>query len=150
MKRQVTSILLFSALLVGGASTFVSCKDTESDALYDSNGKIAEVIAKQAKDISDLADKLAKETTDRKDADQVFTDFINGKAVQIKETADKAWAQAQENQTKIGELTTRISGLQTQLGELLALAGRVQGLEDKVETLENQFKEFKPCECDFT
>lgn len=150
MKRQVTSILLFSALLVGGASTFVSCKDTESDALYDSNGKVAEVIAKQAKDISDLADKLAKETKDRKDADQVFTNFINGKAEQIKETADKAWAQAQENQTKIGELTTQISGLQTQLGDLLALAGRVQGLEDKVETLENQFKEFKPCECDFT
>lgn len=150
MKRQVTSILLFSALLVGGASTFVSCKDTESDALYDSNGKIAEVIAKQAKDISDLADKLAQETTDRKDADQVFTDFINGKAVQIKETADKAWTQAQENKTKIGELTTQISGLQTQLGDLLALAGRVQGLEDKVETLENQFEEFNPCECDFT
>lgn len=150
MKRQVTSILLFSALLVGGASTFVSCKDTESDALYDSNGKVAEVIAKQAKDISDLADKLAKETEDRKDADQVLTDFINGKAEQIKETADKAWAQAQENQTKIGELTTQILGLQTQLGDLLALAGRVQGLEDKVETLENQFKEFKPCECDFT
>lgn len=150
MKRQVTSILLFSALLVGGASTFVSCKDTESDALYDSNGKVAEVIAKQAKDISDLADKLAKETKDRKDADQVLTDFINGKAEQIKETADKAWAQAQENQTKIGELTTQILGLQTQLGDLLALAGRVQGLEDKVETLENQFKEFKPCECDFT
>lgn len=150
MKRQVTSILLFSALLVGGASTFVSCKDTESDALYDSNGKVAEVIAKQAKDISDLADKLAKETKDRKDADQVFTDFINGKAVQIKETADKAWDLAQKNETKIGELTTKISGLQTQLGDLLALAGRVQGLEDKVKTLENQFNEFKPCKCDFT
>lgn len=150
MKRQVTSILLFSALLVGGASTFVSCKDTESDALYDSNGKVAEVIAKQAKDISDLADKLAKETKDRKDADQVFINFINGKAEQIKETADKAWAQAQENQTKIGELTTKISGLQTQLGDLLALAGRVQGLESKVSELESKFESFKPCTCDFT
>ena len=150
MKRQVTSILLFSALLVGGASTFVSCKDTESDALYDSNGKVAEVIAKQAKDISDLADKLAKETKDRKDADQVFTDFINGKAVQIKETADKAWDLAQKNETKIGELTTKISGLRTQLGDLLALAGRVQGLEDKVSKLESKFESFKPCECDFT
>ena len=150
MKRQVTSILLFSALLVGGASTFVSCKDTESDALYDSNGKIAEVLADQAKKISDLADKLAKETTDRKDADQVFTDFINGKAVQIKETADKAWAQAQENQTKIGELTTQISGLQTQLDNLLALAGRVDGLEGKVSELESKFESFKSCTCDFT
>ena len=150
MKRQVTSILLFSALLVGGASTFVSCKDTESDALYDSNGKIAEVLADQAKKISDLADKLAKETTDRKDADQVFTDFINGKAVQIKETADKAWAQAQENKTKIGELTTQISGLQTQLDNLLALAGRVDGLEGKVSELESKFESFKSCTCDFT
>lgn len=150
MKRQVTSILLFSALLVGGASTFVSCKDTESDALYDSNGKVAEVIAKQAKDISDLADKLAKETEDRKDADQVLTNFINGKAEQIKETADKAWAQAQENQTKIGVLTTQISGLRTQLGDLLALAGKVDGLEGRVSDLESKFESFKPCECDFT
>ena len=150
MKRQVTSILLFSALLVGGASTFVSCKDTESDALYDSNGKVAEVIAKQAKDISDLADKLAKETKDRKDADQVFTDFINGKAVQIKETADKAWDLAQKNETKIGKLTADISGLQEQLRELLKLANKVEGLEGRVTTLENQFSEFKSCECDFT
>ena len=150
MKRQVTSILLFSALLVGGASTFVSCKDTESDALYDSNGKIAEVLADQAKKISDLSGQLAQETKDRKDADQVFTDFINGKAVQIKETADKAWAQAQENKTKIGELTTQISGLQTQLDNLLALAGRVDGLEGKVSELESKFESFKSCTCDFT
>ena len=150
MKRQVTSILLFSALLVGGASTFVSCKDTESDALYDSNGKVAEVIANQAKQIADLADKLAKETKDRQDADQVFTNFINGKAVEIKNTADKAWAQAQENKTKIGELTAQITRLQTQLENLLDLASRVEGLEGKVRTLENQFKDFRSCECDFT
>ena len=143
-------VLLFSALLVGGASTFVSCKDTESDALYDSNGKVAEVIAKQAKDISDLAGKLAQETKDRKDADQVFTDFINGKAVQIKETADKAWAQAQENKTKIGELTANILGLQEQLRELLGLAGRVDGLEGRVSDLESKFESFKSCECDLT
>ena len=150
MKRQVTSILLFSALLMGGASTFVSCKDTESDALYDSNGKVAEVIANQAKQIADLADKLAKETKDRQDADQVFTDFINGKAVEIKNTADKAWAQAQENKTEIGKLTAKITGLQKQLENLLDLASRVEGLEGKVRTLENQFKDFRSCECDFT
>lgn len=150
MKRQVTSILLFSALLMGGASTFVSCKDTESDALYDSNGKVAEVIAKQAKDISDLAGKLAQETKDRKDADQVFTNFINGKAVEIKNTADKAWAQAQENQTKIGKLTADILDLQGQLRDLLGLAGRVDGLEGRVSELERKFESFKSCECDLT
>lgn len=150
MKRQVTSILLFSALLMGGASTFVSCKDTESDALYDSNGKVAEVIAKQAKDISDLAGKLAQETNDRKDADQVFTNFINVKAVEIKNTADKAWAQAQENQTKIGNLTADILDLQEQLRDLLGLAGRVDGLEGRVSELERKFESIKSCECDLT
>lgn len=150
MKRQVTSILLFSALLVGGASTFVSCKDTESDALYDSNGKVAKVIADQAKKISDLSGQLAQETKDRKDADQVFTDFINGKAEQIKETADKAWAQAQKNETNIGKLTTQISGLQTELERVSALAEKVPGLEGRVSELERKFESFKSCECDFT
>lgn len=150
MKRQVTSILLFSALLMGGASTFVSCKDTESDALYDSNGKVAEVIANQAKKISDLADELAKETKDRKDADKVFTDFINGKAVEIKNTADNAWAQAQENKTEIGKLTVQITGLETDLKNISDLAKKVPGLEDKVSELERKFESFKSCECDFT
>lgn len=157
MKRQVTSILLFSALLMGGASTFVSCKDTESDALYDSNGKVAEVIAKQAKDISDLAGKLEQETKDRKAEDQVLTNFINAKAAEIKETADKAWAQAQENKTQaqenkteIGKLTVKITKLQADLDNLLGLAGRVTGLENKVEELENKFNEFKSCDCNFT
>ena len=150
MKRQVTSILLFSALLVGGASTFVSCKDTESDALYDSNGKVAKVIADQAKQISDLSGQLAKETKDRKDADQVFTDFIHGKAEQIKETADKAWAQAQENKANIAGLTTQITRLQTELERVSALAEKVPGLEGKVSELERKFESFKSCECDFT
>lgn len=150
MKRQVTSILLFSALLMGGASTFVSCKDTESDALYDSNGKVAEVIAKQAKDISDLAGKLAQETKDRKDADQVFTNFINGKAEEIKNTADKAWEKAQANETEIGKLTTDIGKLQGQLEDLLELSGRITDLETDVQKLKDQFKEFKSCKCDFT
>ena len=62
MKRQLTSILLFSALLVGGASTFVSCKDYDSDAAYEAqaqaNKTIAQLIAQQAKDVEDLNLKL--------------------------------------------------------------------------------------------
>ena len=48
MKRKITSIMLFAALLVGGASTFVSCKDTESDAVYDLNGQLSKVIEEQS------------------------------------------------------------------------------------------------------
>lgn len=150
MKRQVTSILLFSALLVGGASTFVSCKDTESDALYDSNGKVAEVIAKQAKDISDLADKLAKETKDRKDADQVLNDLITSKATEIKNKADEALSLAKTNETKIGDLTGRVTTLESKLSSLLDLSDKVNGLDREVQSLKTKFESFKSCTCDLT
>ncbi len=150
MKRQVTSILLFSALLVGGASTFVSCKDTESDALYDSNGKVAEVIAKQAKDISDLADKLKKETEKRESEDQVLKTLIIDKATEIKSTADEALLLAQRNETKIGDLTGRVTTLESQLSSLLDLSGKVDGLDSEVQNLKEQFANFKSCTCDLT
>ena len=150
MKRQVTSILLFSALLVGGASTFVSCKDTESDALYNSNGKVAEVIANQAKKISDLAGELAKETKDRKDADQVLNDLITSKATEIKNKADEALSLAQTNESKIGDLTGRVTTLESQLSSLLGLSGKVDGLDSEVQRLKTQFESFRSCTCDFT
>lgn len=150
MKRQVTSILLFSALLVGGASTFVSCKDTESDALYDSNGKVAEVIAKQAKDISDLADKLKKETEKRESEDQVLKNLIIDKATEIQNTADEALRLAQTNESKIGDLTGRVTTLEGQLSSLLELSSKVDGLDSEVKRLQTQFESFRSCTCDFT
>lgn len=54
MKRQLTSILLFSALLVGGASTFVSCTDHESDSAYNTSISLADAIAKQKSDLTSL------------------------------------------------------------------------------------------------
>ena len=150
MKRQVTSILLFSALLVGGASTFVSCKDTESDALYDSNGKVAEVIANQAKQISDLADKLTKETEKRESEDQVLKELITSKATDIKATADEALRLAKANEITIGTLQGKITTLEGQLSSLLDLSSNVTGLETEVNTLRTQFANFRSCTCDFT
>ena len=150
MKRQVTSILLFSALLVGGASTFVSCKDTESDALYDSNGKVAEVIANQAKQISDLADKLTKETEKRESEDQVLKELITSKATDIKATADEALRLAKANEITIGTLQGKITTLEGQLSSLLDLSSKVTGLETEVNTLKTQFANFKSCTCDLT
>ena len=60
MKRQLTSILLFSALLVGGASTFVSCTDNESDSAYNTSVSLADAIAKQKSDLKGLNDWLGK------------------------------------------------------------------------------------------
>ena len=47
MKRKLTSILLMSALLVGGASTFVSCKDYDGDTIGEYTSDLARKIAEQ-------------------------------------------------------------------------------------------------------
>ena len=60
MKRQLTSILLFSALLVGGASTFVSCTDHESDSAYNTSISLADAIAKQKSDLTKLNEWLGE------------------------------------------------------------------------------------------
>lgn len=60
MKRQLTSILLFSALLVGGASTFVSCTDHESDSAYNTSISLADAIANQKKTLTDLNEWLGE------------------------------------------------------------------------------------------
>lgn len=60
MKRQLTSILLFSALLVGGASTFVSCTDHESDSAYNTSISLADAIAKQKAELTKLNSELEK------------------------------------------------------------------------------------------
>lgn len=60
MKRQLTSILLFSALLVGGASTFVSCTDHESDSAYNTSISLADAIAKQKAELTNLNSDLEK------------------------------------------------------------------------------------------
>ena len=58
MKRQLTSILLFSALLVGGASTFVSCTDHESDSAYNTSISLADAIAKEKQALIEITNKL--------------------------------------------------------------------------------------------
>ena len=66
MKRQLTSILLFSALLVGGASTFVSCTDHESDSAYNTSISLADAIAKQKAELTKLNSDLEnKHDTDK-------------------------------------------------------------------------------------
>ena len=60
MKRKLTSILLMSALLVGGASTFVSCKDFDGDSVAENNAKVAGLDAKLKEQIEQLKDLKTK------------------------------------------------------------------------------------------
>ena len=146
MKRQLTSILLFSALLVGGASTFVSCKDNESDSVYETNSKIAEAVAKHAKDIEDLANKLKAESDKRLSEDEILKGLITNAASDAAAAAQKAQAamnQANANATKIGEIEAKLLQIQSTLESYASLS-------EKLNDLQEQINKIKPCTCDLT
>lgn len=101
MKRQLTSILLFSALLMGGASTFVSCTDHESDAAYEVTGSIADQLKNHATEF------------------QGYINTLNGNVGQLQKDLDKLKKETTDPtgavQTQISKLQTNVSTLETKL-----------------------------------
>ena len=157
MKRQLTSILLFSALLVGGASTFVSCKDYDSDAAYEAqaqaNKTIAQLIAQQAKDVEDLNLKLQAikscSCTDEKTKALIENQIKTNQTIiaELKRqmtdniTNDQAVKDAiatLSKQTILGsyaDLNTAIQKSQAYQDIMLKLAGNNSALADSVKTI---------------
>ena len=116
MKRQLTSILLFSALLVGGASTFVSCTDHESDSAYDTSVSLADAIAKQKSDLTNLNKWLGE----LKEQNPSLADAINARIEANWKAMDK--------------------GALTELGKYATLDAAIQGSKawGKVDSISDQ------------
>ena len=132
MKRQLTSILLFSALLVGGASTFVSCTDHESDNAYNASISIADAVAKQL-DALKLANQQLQANIDDLKSD-VATNKDKIAALEAQVAANKA---AIENLN--GTWTEKFQKLNTQLNESIgALGNRATALEEAVDKINGQ------------
>ena len=130
MKRQLTSILLFSALLVGGASTFVSCTDHESDSAYNTSISLADAIAKQKAELTDLNKELAKKvdkTTDAVDK-QKLSDRIT----------------ANENALGEGALAElgRFASLDLAIQQTRFYTEEFQGVKDQIKALEEFRKNY--------
>ena len=148
MKRQLTSILLFSALLMGGASTFVSCTDHESDAAYEVTGSIADQLNKQAADlqtqinaikgilnggesgkslqqqVDDLKTDLGQKETELK---TLIDQKNNATSTELKQIID----------TKISNVNADIEGLRSDIanaqGDIERLKTQVGETEGKIE-----------------
>lgn len=132
MKRQLTSILLFSALLMGGASTFVSCTDHESDNAYNASISIADAVAKQL-DALKLANQQLQANIDDLKSD-VATNKDKIAALEAQVAANKA---AIENLNSTW--TEKFQKLNTQLNESIgALGNRATALEEAVDKINGQ------------
>ena len=132
MKRQLTSILLFSALLMGGASTFVSCTDHESNNAYNASISIADAVAKQI-DALKLANQQLQANIDDLKSD-VVTNKDKIAALEAQVAANKA---AIENLN--GTWTEKFQKLNTQLNESIgALGNMATALEEAVDKINGQ------------
>lgn len=145
MKRQLTSILLFSALLVGGASTFVSCTDHESDSAYNTSVSLADAIAKQKSDLADLNVWLGQ----LKDQNPSLAAAIDARIKENKKAIEELMA---ENFVTYGKLNAEIEkseayqGLKSEIAAIeklrvkdsTAFARMDSTLEAKIDTLGTQ------------
>lgn len=138
MKRQLTSILLFSALLVGGASTFVSCTDHESDSAYNTSISLADAIAKQ-KAALETANDLLQQQIDALKGNKADADKLA--ALEGRVNANKA-ALDIINKPSVAELATfatldaAIKGSQAYVD----LSDKVDGLETKTDGLVSEIE----------
>ena len=128
MKRQLTSILLFSALLMGGASTFVSCTDHESDAAYNTSISIADAVTKQI-DALKTADQLLQANIDA---------LKNGDVKANKDKIAILEGQVADNTAAIenlsGTMTQKFTDLNTKLQESIGtLNNALANKADKTE-----------------
>lgn len=131
MKRQLTSILLFSALLVGGASTFVSCTDHESDSAYNTSISLADAIAKQKAELTDLNNELARKV-------DKTTDALEKKAL-----SDRI--KANEDALSKGALAElgKFASLDLAIQQTKFYTKEFQGVKDQIQALE-EFRENYP------
>ena len=138
MKRQLTSILLFSALLMGGASTFVSCTDHESDSAYNTSISLADAIAKQ-KDVLENADALLQQQIDALNENKVDADKLA--ALEGRVAANEAALEI-INKPSVAELAqfatldAAIKGSQAYVD----LSDKVDGLETKTDGLVSEIE----------
>ena len=119
MKRQLTSILLFSALLVGGASTFVSCTDHESDSAYNTSVSLADAIAQQKAKLAQVTEDLQNLT----DQTGAIADQVAANKRLLTETALSGLAQ-------YATLDEALQSSEYLNGQLEGIRGEIQAINE--------------------
>ena len=125
MKRKLTSILLMSALLVGGASTFVSCKDYDGDQAAVTNANVKGLSDKLNEQIAALE---AVKVDLAKKADKTYVDDL---IADIDETIADLTDVVNGHTEKLIEVEAAIVDIDGRLGNLEDFEGQVKSLFGK-------------------
>ena len=134
--------MLFAALLMGGASTFVSCTDTESDAVYDLNGQLSKAIEQQRQQLTDINSRL--ETVEGKTTDATLKTLIKNTIVENQQTINESALQYTINQLlsgndKLNEAISKSAAVSRLLNEIYGEDGN-SGLKKALSDLQTEVK----------
>lgn len=134
--------MLFAALLMGGASTFVSCTDTESDAVYDLNGQLSKAIEQQRQQLTDINSRL--ETVEGKTTDATLKTLIKNTIVENQQTINESALQYTINQLlsgndKLNDAISKSAAVSRLLNEIYGEDGN-SGLKKALSDLQTEVK----------
>lgn len=134
--------MLFAALLMGGASTFVSCTDTESDAVYDLNGQLSKAIEQQRQQLIDINSRL--ETVEGKTTDATLKTLIKNTIIENQQTINESALQYTINQLlngndKLNDAISKSAAVSKLLNEIYGEDGN-SGLKKALSDLQTEVK----------
>ena len=132
MKKKITNYFLLLAIAIVGLSSFVSCKDYESDDTVSMKEQLRDIIIKQAGDVSNLASQLQALEGKVGNTDELAGKTLAEVLADVSETATAAQNTANDNDKQLKALFGEMTNLNNAVSQLTC----VTDLSDKVLTLE--------------
>ena len=132
MKKKITNYFLLLAIAIVGLSSFVSCKDYESDDTVSMKEQLRDIIIKQAGDVSNLASQLQELEGKVGNTDELAGKTLAEVLADVSETASTAKETANKNDAQLKSLFGEMTNLNDAVSQLTC----VSELSSKVLTLE--------------
>lgn len=135
MKKKITNFFLLLTMIIVGSSSFVSCKDYESDDMGSLKQQLRELIITQATDVEGLSNDILKLQQQVGGWDEVTNGTIAEVLTQTKETANNAQQAANDANSRLNQLfgaNNDLNSAVSQLTCIVDLINRVEALENMV------------------
>lgn len=143
--------MLVSTLMLSGATTFVSCKDYDSDGVYDDindqvNKKFEEIIEQQKKDLADINNKLANikqcGCTEAAMKELIQKTIDENKAALNKGAVDAVIAELLKENSALNDAIAKSEAVHKLLVEIYGENGDA-GMKKQLNDLQNDFNNTK-------
>ncbi len=143
--------MLVSTLMLSGATTFVSCKDYDSDGVYNDindqvNKKFEEIIEQQKKDLADINNKLANikqcNCTEAAMKELIQKTINENKAALNQGAVDAVIAEMLKQNSALNEAIAKSEAVHKLLVEIYGENGDA-GMKKQLDDLKNDFDEAK-------